>query len=319
VTGSERSGEAGHQLAQPGGRADEGGMTVQVLPVTESAPVRPLVKAPVPRKRGWVFHAVMIPLTLLWIAPMIFVLGLAFRSFADISVNGTAALPSTFTFDGFRTAFGTGSMGRALWISAQVTVPAVILSLFLASLAAYALSRYRIPGRRAILLTMLAGNLLPPQILLIPVARITESLGVYDTLVGLIAIHVGFGLGFYTFVLHGFMRSIPAELTEAARIDGAGPIAIYARIIMPLCRPSLAALAALATTWIFNDLIWSITVLRTEAKLPVTAALLNLQGGYVSNWNVVAAASLIAAVPTAIVFFAFQRHFVSGLLVGSNK
>jgi multiple sugar transport system permease protein len=271
------------------------------------------------RKRGWVFHAVMIPLTLVWVAPMIFVIVLAFRSFDDISQNGTAAWPKSFSWDGFSTALGAGNMGRALWISIQVTIPAVLLSLLLASMAAYALSRYAIPGRRAILLTMLAGNLLPPQILLIPVARITESLGVYDTLVGLIAIHVGFGLGFYTFVLHGFMRSIPAELTDAARIDGAGPFQIYARIIMPLCRPSLAALAALATTWIFNDLIWSITVIRTEAKLPVTAALLNLQGGYVSNWNVVAAASIVAAVPTAIVFFAFQRHFVSGLLMGSTK
>jgi multiple sugar transport system permease protein len=271
------------------------------------------------RKRRWVFHAVMIPLTVVWVAPMIFVIVLAFRSFDDISQNGTATWPKSFSWDGFSTALGAGNMGRALWISIQVTIPAVLLSLLLASMAAYALSRYAIPGRRAILLTMLAGNLLPPQILLIPVARITESLGVYDTLVGLIAIHVGFGLGFYTFVLHGFMRSIPAELTDAARIDGAGPFQIYARIIMPLCRPSLAALAALATTWIFNDLIWSITVIRTEAKLPVTAALLNLQGGYVSNWNVVAAASIVAAVPTAIVFFAFQRHFVSGLLMGSTK
>jgi multiple sugar transport system permease protein len=186
-------------------------------------------------------------------------------------------------------------------------------------MAAFALSRYRIPGRRTILLTMLAGNLLPPQILLIPVARITESLGVYDSLVGLVAIHVGFGLGFYTFVLHGFMRSIPSEITDAALIDGAGPVGVYGRIIMPLCRPSLAALAALATTWIFNDLIWSITVLRSEAKFPVTAALLNLQGGYVSNWNVVAAGSILAAIPTALVFFAFQRHFVSGLLMGSSK
>ena len=288
------------------------------------APVDQPAGAPAPagtgrRRRGWVFHAVMIPLTLLWVAPMIFVIVLAFRSFDDISQNGTAAWPNSFTMDGFRTAWGEGSMGRALWTSVQVTVPAVILSLLLASWAAYALSRYAVPGRRAILLTMLAGNLLPPQILLIPVSRVMESLGVYDTLVALVAIHVGFGLGFYTFVLYGFMRSIPAELTEAARIDGAGPVQIYARIIMPLCRPSLAALGALATTWIFNDLIWAITVLRTEAKLPVTAALLNLQGGYVSNWNVVAAASIIAAVPTAIVFFAFQRHFVSGLLMGSTK
>jgi multiple sugar transport system permease protein len=271
------------------------------------------------KRRGWVFHAVMAPLTLLWITPMVFVVVIAFRSFDDISQHGIAALPKSFSFSGFTTAVGDGEMARALWISTQVTVPAVLLSLWLASMAAYALSRYAIPGRRAILLTMLAGNLLPPQILLIPVARITESLGVYDTLVGLVAIHVAFGLGFYTFVLHGFMRSIPSEITDAARIDGAGPVQVYGRIILPLCRPSLAALGALATTWIFNDLIWSITVLRTQAKFPVTAALLNLQGGYVSNWNVVAAGSILAAIPTAVVFFAFQRHFVSGLLLGSGK
>jgi multiple sugar transport system permease protein len=294
-------------------------VTATVLPdITTAAGERP----PPPlnrRRRGWLFHTIMIPLTLLWVAPMLFVLVLAFRSFDDISAHGTAAWPRSFTWQGFTTALGQGNMGRALWVSVQVTVPAVLISLLLASMAAYALSRFHIPGRRAILLVMLAGNLLPPQILLIPVSRVMDSLGIYDTLFALVTIHVGFGLGFYTFVLHGFMRSIPGELTEAARIDGAGPVQIYARIIMPLCRPSLAALGALATTWIFNDLIWAITVLRTETKLPVTAALLNLQGGYVSNWNVVAAASLVAAVPTAAVFFAFQRHFVSGLLMGSTK
>jgi multiple sugar transport system permease protein len=261
----------------------------------------------------------MVPLTLVWVAPMVFVLAVSVRSFDDIAGRGLAALPRSFGFAGYQTAIGTGGMARALLNSVLVTVPAVVLSLALASMAAFALSRYAIPGRRAILLVMLAGNLLPPQILLIPVARITESLGVYDSLVGLVAIHVGFGLGFYTFVLHGFMRSIPAEVTDAAVIDGAGTVQVYARIVMPLCRPSLAALAALATTWIFNDLIWSLTVLRTESKFPVTPALLNLQGGYVSNWNVVAAASVLAAVPTAVVFFAFQRHFVSGLLMGSSK
>ncbi|TQS44738.1 carbohydrate ABC transporter permease [Cryptosporangium phraense] len=279
------------------------------------------VAAPPPRRRrrAWVFHAVMAPITLLWVAPMAFVLLLAVRSFDDVAANGTASWPHSFGLGAFDTALGTGGMARSLWTSIKITVPAVVITLWLASMAAYALSRYAIPGRRAILLIMLAGNLLPPQILLIPVSRITESIGLYDTLTGLVLIHVGFGLGFYTFVLYGFMRSLPGELTEAARIDGAGPVQIYARIVLPLCRPSLAALAALATTWIFNDLIWAITVLRTEAKLPVTAALLNLQGGYVSQWNVVAAASVLAAVPTAIVFFAFQRHFVSGLLVGANK
>lgn len=272
-----------------------------------------------PRRRGWVFHAAMIPFTVLWVAPMLFVLAIAFRSFGDIAARGLGALPTSFSLDGFTTALQDGSIGRALANSAVVTVIGVIVTLFLASLAAFALSRFAIPFRRTILLVMLAGNLLPPQILLIPVAKITEAIGIYDSLFALIVVQVGFGLGFYTFVLHGFMRGIPDEILEAARIDGAGPGRIYARIIMPLSRPALAALGALATTWIFNDLIWAITVLRTEAKFPITAALLNLQGGFVSNWNVVAAGAVLAAVPTAVVFFIFQKHFVSGLLVGTGK
>jgi multiple sugar transport system permease protein len=294
-----------------------------------SVPGIPTGRRPAPAERsprgrrgrygGLVFHLVMVPFTLLWIAPMVFVLFIAVRSFDDIAQNGLSALPHSFTLLNFGTAGDEGSLNRAMVNSALVTVPAVVLSLLFASMAAFALSRYPIPGRRTILLVMLAGNLLPPQILLVPVAKITESLGISDTLYGLVAIHVGFGLGFYTFVLHGFMRSIPKEITEAATIDGAGAAQIYRRIIMPLCRPALAALAALASTWIYNDLIWALTVLRTETKFPVTAALLNLQGGFTSQYNIVAAGSVLAAVPTAVVFFAFQRHFVSGLLVGSTK
>lgn len=269
------------------------------------------------RKSRW-FHVGMIPFTLVYISPLVFVVVIAFRSFDDIVTRGLTAFPATFTLEGFVTALNAGTKG-ALVNSAVVTVLAVLLTLALSSMAAYALSRFQIPFRRTLLLIMLAGNLLPPQILLIPVSKITEALGIYDSLFALIVVQVGFGLGFYTFVLHGFMRGIPREVFEAAVVDGAGPTRTYLQIVLPLCRPALAALGALATTWIFNDLIWAITVLRTQTKFPITAALLNLQGGFVSEWNVVAAGSIVAAVPPAIVFFLFQKHFVSGLLVGANK
>jgi multiple sugar transport system permease protein len=264
-------------------------------------------------------HVAMIPVTLLWLSPIVFVLFVAVRSFDDIASRGLGALPASFSTEGFATALTDGGVLQALGNSVAVTAWAVFASLALSSVAAYALSRFDIPGRRTILLTMLAGNLLPPQILLVPVAAITEAIGIADTRTALVVVQVGFGIGFYTFVLHGFMRSLPAEVFEAARLDGAGPGGIFWRIVLPLSRPALAALAALATTWIFNDLIWAMTVLRTESKFPITAALLNLQGGYASAWNVVAAGSLLAAVPTAIVFFMFQKQFVSGLLVGANK
>lgn len=261
----------------------------------------------------------MTPIAVLWVLPLAFVVLIAIRSFDDIATNGLGTWPHTVSLAAFRTAWVNGSIGQALGNSIVITVSTVVLVLFLASLSAFALSRYRIPFGRVILLTMLAGNLLPPQILLIPVAKICELLGIYDTLLAVIAVQVGFGMGFFTFVLHGFMRSLPNELFEAARIDGAGDLRIYATMVMPLCRPALAALGALESTWVFNDLLWALTVLRTDTKFPITAALLNLQGGYSSSWNVIAAGSLIAAIPTTIVFIAFQRHFVSGLLVGVNK
>ena len=281
------------------------------------------VSASAPRRRrkagSWVFHLVMAPISLIWIAPMVFVLLVAFRSFGDITSNGLSALPRSLSLEGFITVFTQGLVGTALVNSVIVTVFTVFFSLLLASWAAFALSRFHIPFRRGILLFMLAGNLLPAQILLIPVSRITESLGIADTLMALIIVQVAFGLGFYTFVLHGFMRSIPIEIFEAARVDGAGEIRTYLQIVLPLCRPSLAALGALATTWIWNDLIWALTVLRTETKFPITAELLNIQGGFVSQWNVVAAGAIVAAIPTAIVFFIFQKQFVSGLTLGSSK
>lgn len=297
-------------------------MTATTLGTTETAGAGPAAGGtPRRRRRGrspWL-HVVMVPLTLLWISPIVFVLLIALRSFDDIAGRGLGAFPASLTLDGFAGAFAGGDLLRALGNSLLVTAAGVIASLALSSWAAYALSRYRIPGRKAILLGMLAGNLLPPQILLVPVAQITQSIGIYDTLFALTLVQVGFGIGFYTFVLHGFMRGLPEEMFEAARLDGAGAARIYAQLVLPLSRPSLAALAALATTWIFNDLIWALTVLRSETKFPITAALLNLQGGFSSQWNVIAAASLVAAVPTAIVFFMFQKQFVSGLLVGSNK
>jgi multiple sugar transport system permease protein len=166
---------------------------------------------------------------------------------------------------------------------------------------------------------MLAGNLLPAQLLLIPVLKLTEQFGIFDSRIGMIVVLTAVGLGFYIFVLHGFMRGIPEEVTHAAKIDGATTFGVYLRIVLPLTKPAMAALGSLAFTWTFNDLLWSITLLRDEQKLPVTPAILGMQGEFVSSWNVIAAATVIAAIPTVIVFLRFQRYFISGLLIGSSK
>jgi multiple sugar transport system permease protein len=296
-------------------------MTATTIPAVAAAP-RPRVPKRKSRRRalGTVgFHVGSSVISLLWFAPILLVLITSFRSFNDVALNGVASLPHSFTFATYLQAWRLGGFAGALTNSMIVTIPTVLLSLFLAAAAAFALSRYRLPFRRTILLIMLAGNLLPVQTILIPVARITQDLNIFDTLGALIAVQTAFGLGFYTFVLYGFMRSIPTELQDAASIDGASPVRIFLQVVLPLTRPALAALGALSFTWIFNDLLWSITLIQTSSKLPTTAAVLSLQGQYVSSWSVIAAGTVIAAIPSAIVFFIFQKSFVGGLALGSIK
>jgi multiple sugar transport system permease protein len=265
------------------------------------------------------FHTGASVLALIWFVPIVLILVISFRSTDDVLANGLNALPHSFAPGNYASAWTGGGLQQALINSAIVTIPSVLLVLLLASMAAFALSRYRIPFRRTLILLMLGGNLLPPQILLVPVAKLSQQFGLYDSLVTLIAVEVGFGLGFYVFVLQGFMHTIPAEVQQAALLDGAGPVQVYWRIMLPLTRPALAALAALSFTWVFNDLLWPITILVTESKMPVTPALLGLQGQYVSYWNVIAAGSVIAAIPTVLVFLRFQRHFIAGLNLGAVK
>ncbi|MFI9611995.1 carbohydrate ABC transporter permease [Streptomyces sp. NPDC052023] len=265
------------------------------------------------------FHLGAGSLAVLWLLPIALVLVTSVRTFDDVSAHGLGSWPRSFTLANYGQAWVDGGQQRALINSLAVTVPCVLVTLALAAMAAFALSRYELPFRRSLLLLMLGGNLLPPQILLIPVSKLTELLGVYDTLTALIGVQIGFGVGFYVFVLHGFMRAIPPEIQQAAVVDGAGPWQIFWRIILPLTRPALAALSALSFTWIFNDLLWAITVLRSDTKMPITAALIGLQGQYVSMWNVIAAGSVIAAAPTVAVFLRFQRHFVAGLNLGAVK
>jgi multiple sugar transport system permease protein len=161
--------------------------------------------------------------------------------------------------------------------------------------------------------------MLPFQILLLPVFILTNKLGLYNTYLSVIMIHIAFQLGFCTFVLRNFMRTLPSEIMDAARIDGSSEFGIYWRIAMPLSLPAIAAVATLEFTWIFNDYIWALILIQDDALKPVTAGLAGLQGQFSTNWPLVVAAALMAAVPTLIIFFALQRYFIGGLMLGSGK
>ena len=264
-------------------------------------------------------YTFLIVFTLIYLAPVFSGVLTSVRTQADISQNTIFSIPRTITLENFPTAWSQGRVNRYLLNSFIITIPALVATIFLSSLSAYALARFRFPGNRPLYFMYVAGTMLPFQILLLPVFLLTNKLGLYNTYAGVILIHTAFQLGFCTFVLRNFMRTIPGEIMEAARIDGASEFGIYWRIVMPLTVPAIAAVATLEFTWIFNDYLWAIILIQKDALKPVTAGLSTLQGQFITNWPLIVAGALIATLPTLIVFFALQRYFIGGLTLGSGK
>lgn len=264
-------------------------------------------------------YVFLIVFTLTYLMPFFSAIVTSVRTQDDISLNGFWSIPSEITLENFPSAWTRGRVSNYLLNSFIITIPALIGAIFLSSLSAYALARYRFTGNRLIYFMYVAGTMLPFQILLLPVFLLTNKLGLYNTYWSLIIIHVAFQLGFCTFVLRNFMRTIPGEIMDAARIDGASEFGIYWKIVMPLTVPAIAAVSTLEFTWIFNDYLWAIILLQDDSLKPVTAGLSTLQGQFITDWPVIVAGSLIATLPTLIVFFALQRYFIGGLTLGSGK
>lgn len=271
----------------------------------------------------------MIVMTVLWITPIVFALYVALRPISETNKLGYVSLPHHLTLQNFADAWTQSDMWKFFLNSAYVTIPAVLITLFLASMVAYILSRLTFRFNVPLLILFTAGNLLPQQVLITPLYRIYLAIHLphfisgngllYNSYAGLIVINVAFQLGFCVFVLSNYMKSVPTEIDEAALLDGASLWTRYWRLILPLCRPALAALATLLTTWIYNDFFWAITLISTGDKRPITSALANLQGQFVSNQNMIAAAALIAAIPTLLVYVVLQKQFIAGLSLGSSK
>jgi multiple sugar transport system permease protein len=272
-------------------------------------------------KSPWrvLIYIVLVIAALLWFVPILTALITSVRSFDDILTNGFISWPKTITFENFLTAWNRGGLNKYLPNSFIITIPSLVLTMFFSSLSAYALARFKFPGNRWIFFTYVGGMLLPFQVLLLPVLRLTDFLGLYDTYWGLIFFHTAFQLGFCTFMLRNYMRTVPSEIIEAARIDGCGEIRIWAQIMLPLTLPAIAATATLEFTWIFNDYLWAIILLRSDSLKPITAGLATLQGQYVTDWPVIVAGALIGTLPTLLVFLFLQRYFIEGLTLGSTK
>ncbi len=261
----------------------------------------------------------MAAFTLFWLIPMFGTLYTAIRTQGDITANGFWSLPRELALNNFQSAWEIGRISLYLGNSFIITLPSLFGTLFLSSLAAFALARYKFRGNMFLYFMFVAGTMLPFQILMLPVFYLSNVLHLYNTYWALIIIHTAFQMGFCTFVLRNFMRTVPGEILEAARIDGAGEFLLYWRIMMPLSLSALAALGTLEFTWIFNDYLWAIVLLSDASKKPATAGLASLRGQYTTNWPVIMAGALLATLPTIFVFTFLQRYFIQGLTLGSGK
>ncbi len=276
-------------------------------------------------------HVFLILLGLLWMVPMVGMVFSSFRPYAETSIDGFFSWPDTLTWDNFTNAWDRGNMGRHFLVTAVIVVPAVIITLFFASMVAFAVSRFSWKFNIALLMLFTAGNLLPPQAIIQPLFQIylripmpeipliSESGELRGSLIGLVLINVAFQSGFCTFVLANYMKTLPKELNEAAMVDGASVWRQYWQIVMPLTRPALAALATLEFAWIYNDYFWAVALIQQGDDLPITSSLRNLGGEFFIDDNLVAAGSLIVVLPTLVIYLLLRRHFIGGLALGANK
>lgn len=284
------------------------------------------------KPRRVALYTFLVSITIVWLMPFLVAVYEALRTNSDVVRNGIFSLPEGLTLNNFITAWSATEpdFPHAYLNTLVVAIPAVIIVLIVGSMVAYGISKFSWRVNLLVLMLFTAGNLLPQQAIILPLYRlylvafhIPEPLSdnglLYDQYIGIILINIVFQLGFVVFVLSNYMKTLGKEIIEAALVDGAGVLRIWGAIVVPLSRPAIAAMAALEFTFIYNDFFWALVLMESQDKRPITAALNTINGQYYTNYNLLAAAALLAAVPTVLVFLALQRYFVSGLSLGSTK
>mgnify|MGYP000212043089 FL=1 len=257
---------------------------------------------------------------LLWLLPLIAVMLTSARSTADINAGNYWGIPSEWMlFENYMLVFTETPMLQYLMNSILITLPAVFGAVTLSTLAGYALAKFKFRGNVALFAAFIAGNFVPFQILMIPVRDLTISMGLYDTATGLILFHIAFQTGFCTLFMRNFIVGLPDELIEAARVEGVSEWQIFWHIVLPLVRPALAALSVLIFTFIWNDYFWALVLVQSDEVRPITAGISALKGQWMASWQLIAAGSIVAALPPVILFFAMQKHFIAGLTLGATK
>jgi alpha-glucoside transport system permease protein len=257
---------------------------------------------------------------LLWLVPTFGLLLTSLLSPADFSQEGWWQVftePAKLTWNNYDAVLRNDTIRSALWTTVLVAIGGTVLPIFVAALAGYAFAWLEFPGRDWLFVLVIALLVVPLQMALIPMFRLYNDLGIFDTVLSLVLFHTAFGLPFAIFLLRNFFIGIPKDLMEAARIDGASEIRIFLRVVLPLGLPAIASLAIFQFLWTWNDLLVALTFGRETQ--PITVAIFSQLRQFGANIELIAPATFVSLMIPLAVFFAFQRYFVQGLLAGSVK
>lgn len=288
-----------------------------------AAPVRP--RSPLRRVtsalNNSLVQALLVLIALVWITPLA---GLLFSSLRAEDANASSGWwtaltdPAQLSFDNYSALLADSGITQAFWNTVLISVPATFLVVAVSALAGYAFAWLEFPGRDAIFLLVVALLVVPVQIGLLPVAKLFGTLGLFGTIPGVVLFHVAYGLPFAVFLLRNYFAEIPKEMLEAARIDGGGEGRIFTRLVLPLGKPAIASLAIFQFLWVWNDMLVALLFANTSSQ-PLTVALQSEMRQFGSNIGILAPGAFLSLVVPVLVFFAFQRHFVQGVMAGSVK
>ncbi|MDR3496614.1 MAG: carbohydrate ABC transporter permease [Ancalomicrobiaceae bacterium] len=270
---------------------------------------------------GWgaVTFICLTVLALLFLAPTIGVLLSAFKSTRDIALGDLWSLPQALYLDNFAEIFANPSVRIYLVNTLLVTVPATAASIALGVAAGYVFAKLPFRGSDLIFLGVVSGMFFPPQIILIPLFKLFNALGLIDTLWPMILIHSAMGIPICTLLMRNFFSTVPNALREAALLEGVNEWQILTRVALPISLPALAVLATLQFTWIWNDFLWPLIFTQSDDKRTIMLGLVSLRGQYSVAWGVQGALSIVASLPTQVIFLFFQRFFIRGMTMGAVK
>ncbi|MEX2547639.1 MAG: carbohydrate ABC transporter permease [Chloroflexota bacterium] len=251
--------------------------------------------------------------------PFFYMLGIAFESHALVLKQPPTFLPQEPTLNNFVRAVTTAGFGRAFLNSVLVSVPATALGVLLSSMLAFGFARFHFPGNRLLFYSLILTLTVPALVLIIPQFVLIRQFGLFNTHWALIFVYAVGGMAFNVFLLRGFFEDMPQELFEAAIVDGANVWQAFRYIALPLAKPALATVTIFTFLGSWDEFTWALTALQDSELYTLPVALRFFQRAFGTEWGLVFAASTIAVIPVVIVFLAFQRHFVSGLMLGGTK